>query len=127
MNVAYYGMGDEGPSYAAARKDYELRIWDVLSRLRNQINKSRRLASEDAYKTLVSLYDRIVEIDAQLTNAARQSPSPKQSEELSRLNNVISSEMTVEGRIYDRSFLRPALGRRAVSASRNCANCGPSR
>src|SRR5262249_52640500 len=90
----YYGTGDEGPSYAAARKDYELRIWDVLSRLRNQINKSRRLASENAYKTLVSLYDRIVEIDAQLTEAARQSPSPKQSEELSRLNTVIRWEMT---------------------------------
>src|SRR5262249_42302551 len=123
----YYGTGDEGPSYAAARKDYELRIWDVLSRLRNQINKSRRLASEDAYKTLVSLYDRIVEIDAQLTNAARQSPSPKQSEELSRLNNVISWEMTVERRIYDRPILRTTLSRRSVSASRNCANCGPSR
>jgi hypothetical protein len=94
MKVAYYGMGDEGPSYAAARKDYELQIWDVLSRLRNQINKSRRLASENAYKTLVSLYDRIVEIDAQLTEAARQSPSPKQSKELSRLNTVIRWEMT---------------------------------
>jgi len=94
MKVAYYGMGDEGPSYAAARKDYELQIWDVLSRLRSQINKSRRLASENAYKTLVSLYDRIVDIDVQLTEAARQSPSPKQSEELSRLNTVIRWEMT---------------------------------
>src|SRR5262245_14161307 len=75
MKVAYYGMGDEGPSYTAARKDYELHIWDVLSRLRNQINKSRRLASENAYKTLVSLYDQIVEIDAQLAAAAREASS----------------------------------------------------
>jgi hypothetical protein len=62
--------------------------------LRNQINKSRRLASENAYKTLVSLYDRIAEIDAQLTEAARQSPSPERSEELSRLHRVIRWEMT---------------------------------
>ena len=94
MKVAYYGMGDEGPSYTAARKDYELHIWDVLSRLRNQINKSRRLASENAYKTLVSLYDQIVEIDAELAAAARETPTPKQSEELSRLNTVIRWEMT---------------------------------
>src|SRR5947209_511654 len=78
MKVAYYGMGDQGPLYAAARKDYELQIWDVLSKLRSQINKSRRLASEEAYKTLVSLYDRIVEIDAQLSQAASESPTPKQ-------------------------------------------------
>jgi hypothetical protein len=94
MKVAYYGMGDHGPSYAAARKDYDLQIWDVLNRLRNQINKSRRLASEEAYKMLVSLYDRIVEIDAQLTQAASESPSPKQSEELSELNTLIRWEMT---------------------------------
>jgi hypothetical protein len=35
-----------------------------------------------------------VEIDAQLTEAARQSPNPKQSEELSRSNTVIRWEMT---------------------------------
>jgi hypothetical protein len=50
MKVAYYGMGDQGPSYAAARKDYDLQIWDVLNRLRNQINRSRRLASEGRTK-----------------------------------------------------------------------------
>jgi len=94
MKVAYYGMGDQGPSYAAARKDCDLQIWDVLNRLRNQINKSRRLASEEAYKMLVSLYDRIVEIDAQLTQAASESPSSKQSEELSKLNTLIRWEMT---------------------------------
>src|SRR5262249_13958543 len=55
MKVAYYGMGDQGPSYAAARKGYDLQIWEVLKRLRNQINKSCTLASEDAYKMLVSL------------------------------------------------------------------------
>jgi len=43
---------------------------------------------------LVSLYDRIVEIDAQLTQAASESPSPKQSEELSELNTLIRWEMT---------------------------------
>jgi hypothetical protein len=94
MKVAYYGMGDQGPLYAAARKDYELQIWDVLSKLRSQINKSRRLASEEAYKTLVSLYDRIVEIDAQLSQAASESPTPKQSEELARLNTLTRWEMT---------------------------------
>jgi len=94
MKVAYYGMGDQGPSYATARKDYELQVWDVLSRLRNQISKSRRLVSEKAYKTLVSLYDQIVEIDAQLTQVASKSPTPQQSEELSRLNKLIRWEMT---------------------------------
>src|SRR5262245_36887576 len=94
MKVAYYGMGHDGPLYAAARKDYELQIWDVLSRLRNQINKSRRLASENAYKTLVSLYDQIVEIDAQLAEAAGESLTPQQSETLSRLHTVIRWEMT---------------------------------
>src|SRR5262245_60219459 len=94
MKVAYYGVGDQGPSHADARKVYDLQIWDVLNRLRNQINKSRRLASEEAYKMLVSLYDRIVEIDAQLTQAASESPSPKQSEELSELNTLIRWEMT---------------------------------
>ena len=71
-----------------------MQIWDVLNRLRNQINKSRRLASEEAYKRLVSLYDRIVDIDAQLTQAASESPSPKQTEELSKLNTLIRWEMT---------------------------------
>jgi hypothetical protein len=96
MKVAYYGMRDQGPSYAAVRKDYELQIWDVLSKLRNQINKSRRLSSEKAYETLVSLYDRIVEIDAQLSQAASESPTPEQSEELSRLNTLIRWKMTEE-------------------------------
>jgi hypothetical protein len=94
MKVAYYGMGDQRPLYVAARKDYELQIWDVLSRLRSQINKSRRLASEKAYKMLVSLYDRIVEIDAQLTQVASELPNEKQSEELSKLNTLIRWEMT---------------------------------
>jgi hypothetical protein len=94
MKVAYYGMANQKPLYAAARKDYELQIWDVLSRLRNQINKSRRLASKNAYKTLVSLYDRIVEIDAQLSQVARESPTAKQSEELSKLHALIRWEMT---------------------------------
>jgi hypothetical protein len=94
MKVAYYGMGDRGPSYATALKDYDLQIWDVLSSLRFQITKSRRLASEDGYKVLVALYDRIVDIDAQLTGTASGSPSPAQAEEFQKLNKLLRWEMT---------------------------------
>jgi hypothetical protein len=94
MKVAFYGGRDQDPSYAAALKDYDLQIWDVLSTLRFQITQSRRLASEDAYKMLVALYDRIVDIDVQLTRIASGSPGPAQAEEFQKLNTLLRWEMT---------------------------------
>jgi hypothetical protein len=48
IKVSYYGVGRKKSLYTAAQKDYEARIWDVLSALRFQITKSRRLVSEDS-------------------------------------------------------------------------------
>jgi hypothetical protein len=95
MKVAFYGgENHEAASFEAAFKEYDSQIWDVLSTLRNRITKSRRLASENSYKTLVSLYDRIVEIDAQLTKVSREPPTFDRSVELSKLNELIRWEIT---------------------------------
>ena len=91
IKVAYYGVEHQKSLYTAARKDYEARIWDVLSALRFQITKSRRLVSEGSYNTLVALYDRIVEIDAHGTPTA----DPEQKmEEFRELNKLLRWEMT---------------------------------
>ena len=62
-------------------RSYEAGIWDVLSKLRNQTSKSRRLASEKAYKSLVALYDRITELDGRLDRIVRQTLPPKERAE----------------------------------------------
>jgi hypothetical protein len=91
IKVSYYGVERKKSLYAAAQKDYEARIWDVLSALRFQITKSRRLVSEDSYKILVDLYDQLVEIDAHGTPTA----DPEQKiDEFLKLNKLLRWKMT---------------------------------
>jgi hypothetical protein len=71
IKVTFNADDIRGAHYAAAVTEYESEIWDVLSKLRKQISKSRRLISETGYRNLVSLYDRIVELDGNLASAIR--------------------------------------------------------
>jgi hypothetical protein len=67
----------------------------ILSSLRNQITKSRRLVSEKSYKSLVSLYDQIVELDAKLANVIRNElPRKQRGAAFSALQKTLRWEMT---------------------------------
>lgn len=70
MKVTYYGGTGSADEYASASQDYNAAVWDSLNQLRNQISRSRRLVSENAYQRLVSLYDlTLVALDKQLSQA----------------------------------------------------------
>ena len=95
MKVAFNGLEQREDQYAVSVKEYEAGIWDVLSKLRNQTSKSRRLASEKAYKSLVALYDRITELDGRLDRIVRQTLPPKErAEALAPIQAALRSYMT---------------------------------
>jgi hypothetical protein len=94
IKVAYYGL-DKQQEYAAAIRDYDTEIWDVLFKLRKQTSKSRRLVSEKTYKRLVDLYDRIVgEIDRELREAIATSDGSARAAALAKLNERLRWQET---------------------------------
>src|SRR5262245_3239151 len=62
MKVAYTGRGNKEKKHAAAVKKYEVRIWRLLSRMRNHASRSRRLVSEKGYLSLRALYQDVVNL-----------------------------------------------------------------
>jgi hypothetical protein len=95
MKVAFNGSEEREEQYAKSVSEYEEGIWDVLSKLRNQTSKSRRLVSERGYQNLVSLYKHIVELDAQLDRIVRGRLPPKErAKALRPIGKALYSEMT---------------------------------
>lgn len=95
MKVAYNGDGRREEQYAASVAAYEAGIWDVLSKLRNQTSKSRRLVSEKGYTNLVALYKKIVELDARLDEIVRQKlPVEARAKALAPISKKLYDEMT---------------------------------
>ena len=94
IRVAYYGQNAQD-KYVAAVSDYENQIWDVLFKLRKQTSKSRRLVSEETYKRLVELYDRVVgELDPELREAMSNLDSSERVAALAKLNERLRWQET---------------------------------
>jgi hypothetical protein len=97
IRVTFHADDPTEERYTAAVEDYEGKIWDVLSSLRNLISKSRRLVSEEAYKSLVSLYDRITELDSQLAQFVRTDlPRQRRIAAVADLQKTLRWEMTAK-------------------------------
>jgi len=95
MKVAFNGSEEREEQYAKAVTEYEGQIWDVLSKIRNQTSKSRRLVSEKGYKRLVSLYKDIAELDGKLDRIVRgRLPSKERAEALQPIQGALYGEMT---------------------------------
>jgi hypothetical protein len=95
MKVAFNGSAQREEQYTVAVREYEAGIWDVLSKLRNQTSVSRRLISEQGYRQLVALYDRIVELDSRLDQIVRRGATANErAAALVPIQNELRSEMT---------------------------------
>ena len=95
MKVAFNGSEEREEQYAKSVIEYEQGIWDVLSKIRNQTSKSRRLVSEDSYKDLVSLYRRIVALDGRLDEIVRGRLPPKErAKALQPIQEELYGDMT---------------------------------
>ena len=77
MKIAFDGHNSLEERYAASNLEYQKGIWDVLSKLRNQTSKARRVVSESGYKKMVSLYDQIVELDGRIDSIVRAKMPPE--------------------------------------------------
>ena len=134
IRVAYYGQSAQN-KYVAAVSDYEEQIWDVLFKLRKQTSKSRRLVSEETYKRLVELYDRIVgELDPELREAISKLDSSERVAALAKLNerlrwqetknlddviDAIAAEVGLKKQTEtNKDAAQPALARDAPQAAR---------
>ena len=95
MKVAYDGSTPVDDLYAASVLEYQKGIWGILSRLRNQTSKARRLVSESGYKRMVALYDQIVELDGQIEGLVRaQMPLERRTEAFSPIQERLRNELT---------------------------------
>jgi hypothetical protein len=95
MKVAYDGSAPVDDLYAASVLEYQKGIWGILSRLRKQTSKARRLVSESGYERMVALYDQIVELDGQIEGLVRaQMPLEKRTEAFSPIQVCLRNEMT---------------------------------
>jgi len=95
MKVAFNGSEQRESQYAAAVKEYEAEIWNVLTRVRNQTSKSRRLISEQVYHQLVAMYDQIAQFDGRLDVIVRGDTTPKdRAEALAPLQRELRVELT---------------------------------
>jgi hypothetical protein len=95
MRVAYNGSEGREDEYAKSVSAYLSGIWDVLSRLRNQTSKSRRLVSKRGYEALVALYDEIAALDGEMDAIIRQElPPAKRAAALKPVHGAIRSKMT---------------------------------
>jgi hypothetical protein len=70
--VVYYGAENNVERYDLAKKEYDEKVWDILNQFREEISRSRRLVSEQAYEHLDSLYKYVVhDLDAQISDIIR--------------------------------------------------------
>jgi hypothetical protein len=93
IKVTYYGGHAADDKYAAARKDYDDRVWDTLNRVRNEISRSRRLVSETSYTGLLELYKEMVELDMELSSCSEK-PNVDRGWALAKMNHHIYSHFT---------------------------------
>ena len=84
--VVYYSAENDMKRYDLAKKQYEEDVWCVFHKFRVEISKSRRLASESAYKELDSLYKYVTkDIDIKVNAIIRaKEPDVIKSETLSK-------------------------------------------
>lgn len=94
MKVVYH-RNNNPEKYNTTKLAYDEQVWDVLSRIRNEISRSRRLVSEKAYQKLLKLYEEIVDLDKRVSALmAAKGSIERPSEESSNLHSFIYSEVT---------------------------------
>jgi hypothetical protein len=97
--VAYYASEANREKFDTARREYDEGVWDLLNELRVQASKSRRLASEKAYKKLLKCYEYVVhDVDGQISALAKcdelNPPTIKHARMLSeRFTNEVSNQI----------------------------------
>ena len=95
MKVAFNGSEGREADYQTAATEYQRAIWDVLSRIRLQTSKARRLTSERGYNAMVQFYDQIVEFDGRLDGVVRQKSSvDKRATELAPFQQSLRTTLT---------------------------------
>lgn len=71
--VTYYASEANREKFEIAKREYDKDVWDLLNELRVQASKSRRLASEKAYRKLLDCYAYVVhDVDLQISALARR-------------------------------------------------------
>jgi hypothetical protein len=71
--VTYYASEANREKFEIARREYERDVWDLLNELRVQASKSRRLASEKAYRKLLDCYAYVAyDVDLQISALAKR-------------------------------------------------------
>ena len=95
MKVAYYGAQGADDRYSQAEQEYDEKLWDVFNATRNEISRSRRLLSEQAYRELLAVYeDEMVRLDNEIRDARSIRERPDRTETFFNLNKEIYGAVT---------------------------------
>jgi len=99
IRLTYYGTKVEMETDAQARfeqafTDYHERLWPLLHQIRVRVSTSRRLASENCYQQLLSLYERFIETDRELAKAQRMEVPQRRIAYLD-MNSAIYHDLTM--------------------------------
>jgi hypothetical protein len=94
--VTYYASEANSEKFEIARKEYDEDVWDLLNELRVQASRSRRLASEKAYRKLLDFYAYVVhDVDLQISALAKRDElDPATLEQATLLSQRFTNEVS---------------------------------
>ncbi|MET0622848.1 MAG: hypothetical protein ABW250_07710 [Pyrinomonadaceae bacterium] len=75
LKVSYYkALSDDPEKYAAACAEFDAKSWELLSRIRVEISKAKRLTSEATYERLNDFYLWLNGVDTELSALSQAKP-----------------------------------------------------
>ncbi|PYS75208.1 MAG: hypothetical protein DMF66_20080, partial [Acidobacteria bacterium] len=75
LKVSYYkAMVNDARNHDAACEEFDAKSWLLLSAIRTEISKAKRLTSGRAYRTLNDLYDWLNGVDTELSGLTLKEP-----------------------------------------------------
>jgi hypothetical protein len=83
LKVSYYkALSDEPEKHAASCAEFDAKSWELLSRIRVEISKAKRLTTPGVYQTLNDFYNWLNGVDTELSMLVQ--PDALQSEDAER-------------------------------------------
>lgn len=98
LKVSYYkALATDDPKYVKACEDFDANSWSVLSRIRTEISKAKRLTTPGAYARLNDFYNWLNGVDTELatlvqTEAARRPRDEKRGHHVPRYESLPDGE-----------------------------------
>ncbi|MCA1814944.1 MAG: hypothetical protein LC746_00790 [Acidobacteria bacterium] len=95
VKVTYYAVKGDAERYAAARKDYDEKVWEVFNDMRRQISLSIRLVSMESYQTLLEQRRYMSDLDREMSALLKnEAQTDEWRAEAKRMHEHIRAEAT---------------------------------